>query len=221
MEKRKVVVLFLLFASFIWQPLNAQFSVGGGLSSFHGLNIDVNRFGLNVFVESPRTTNNTLMVRASIMLPDKNTKTSEVEKIDPNDFSIPTKVEAEAVSKTSYFAVDGGTRFYLINDYDIGFAVYGGGHLKGILSSYSATYRLPDSLDANDYNTQTQDKSFSLLFGFGGNIGVKYQLPLRGALLFDFGAEIITGLYDPNLILTNEISPLSFFFNLSYRFDWY
>jgi hypothetical protein len=204
----------------------AQYSIGGGLSSFHGVNMPVNRFGFNVFAEVPRTSTNTLFVRATYMLPVKDPRTASVSG---KQGVTPSIVEADIVAKTSYFAVDGGTRYYFVNDYDIGIGIFAGGHIKGIISSYSAEYRLPGSLNIDDYETSDFPAQpltdlrpqYSLLFAFGGTVGVKYQLPLRGALTLDFGLEVITRLYDPYAILGNDISPLSFSLNLGYRFDWY
>ncbi len=55
----------------------------------------------------------------------------------------------------------------------------------------------------------------------GLNLGIKYQLPYRGALTFDIGAEYVLALYDAAQFMGNELTPISFFANLSYRFDWY
>ncbi|RFC53778.1 hypothetical protein [Brumimicrobium aurantiacum] len=204
-----------------------QYSIGGGLSSFHGLNTDVNRFGLNAFAEVPKFSDATLLVRASYMFPESASQTADIEAIDFN--TTPSKLTADVVTSTSYFAVDGGTRYYFINDYDVGFSLFAGPHIKGILSSVRVDYKLPSGINPDDYQTSSNpqqpltglEPQYSLLFAFGGTAGVKYQLPYRGALMFDMGVELITGLYDPYTILGREISPLSFSFNLGYRFDWY
>lgn len=224
----KLIIVFLsvLFA-FISNSGLSQYSLGGGISSFHGLNIGINRIGINGFVELPKDNDVTLFIRGTYMLPVKDSRMADIEAID---FGItPAKAEADIVAKTSYFAIDGGTRHYFINDYDVGFALFAGPHIKGILASYSVDYRVPNGLDPNDYkpvgtNEQSLtglDPQYSLLFAFGGTVGVKYQLPYRGALMFDLGLEIVTQLYDPYSILGNDISPLSISFNLGYRFDWY
>jgi len=224
----KIIIGFIsIFFISIGNYSLSQFSVGGGLSTFHGLNTTVNRKGLNAFVEVPRSSDVTFLLRATWMLPVEFAVTSDVEAKDLT--TTPSKIEAEEVSKTSYFAIDGGTRNYFINDYDIGVSVFAGAHVKGILSSYSSNYRIAGGLDPNDYQTTdfpaqeltSSNPLYSLFFAFGGTIGVKYQLPYRGALMFDMGLELVTRMYDPTSILGNEISPLSFSFNLGYRFDWY
>lgn len=227
-NKITVVFLSVLFASISSLGL-AQYSIGGGVTSFHGLNTKINRFGLNAFVEVPKASDITLLVRAAYLFPEKDSRIAEIEAKDFN--TTPSKSEADLVAKTTYFAIDGGTRHYFINDYDIGIALFAGPHIKGILASYSYDFRVPSGLNPDDYQTVAVngpsqplsgvDPQYSLLFAFGGTVGVKYQLPYRGAIMFDLGLEIVTGLYDPSYILGNDIAPLSFSFNLGYRFDWY
>ncbi|PWH86379.1 hypothetical protein [Brumimicrobium oceani] len=230
MGNKIAILIISTFFALISNFSQAQYSLGGGISSFHGLNLDINRMGLNGFVELPKANDITLMVRAAYMFPVKDSRTADIEA---KNFNIkPAKSEADIVAKTSYFAVDGGTRHYFINDYDVGFSLFAGPHIKGILASYSVDYRVPSGLNPSDYQTiatgsaPAQDLNslrpqYSLLFAFGGTVGVKYQLPYRGALMFDFGLEIVTQLYDPAYILGYDISPLSFSMNLGYRFDWY
>ncbi|HLV42536.1 MAG TPA: hypothetical protein VKY37_09665 [Brumimicrobium sp.] len=226
MDKRYLIAALMFVFTSISTLSTAQYSLGGGLSSFHGVNLPISRVGVNFFAEVPRTPENTLFIRAAYMLPNSDSRSTFVSG---KQGVTPSMTEADLVAKTSYFAIDGGTRYYLFNQYDIGFAVFAGGHIKGILSSYSARYRMPGSLDINDYETSDfpaqpltgLSPQYSLLFAFGGNVGVKYQLPMRGALTFDFALELITRLYDPYTILGNDIAPLSFSFNLGYRFDWY
>lgn len=220
-----VGLLVVAFASLTGVGFS-QYSIGGGISSFHGLNLPINRYGINVFAEIPRSNENTLLVRAVYLFPNKDIRT---EAVSGKPGVTPSMVDADLVAKTSYFAIDGGTRHYILDDYDVGFSLFGGGHIKGILASYRASYRLPNNLDIDDYETSSYppqplnsfQPQYSLLFAFGGTVGAKYQLPVRGALTFDFGLEIITRLVDPYLILGNDISQLSFSFNLAYRYDYY
>lgn len=224
---KKIIIIGFIFLM-VGLPLKgiAQYSIGGGVSTFLGLNVPTKRFGFNLFGEFPRSRRNTFTIRATYMLPVKNI---EMIGVSAKEAGIsPAFVNAERILKTTYFAIDGGTRYYFINDYDIGFALFAGGYLKGILSSYSATYNIQgDHINPNNYvdpNGQALNNikpSFSALFAFGGMVGVKYNIPGRGAIVFDLGLEIISRLMDPYGILGREISPLSMQLNLAYRFDWY
>lgn len=228
MERKYLIGLFTFVLITLTNCGFSQYSIGGGGSAFLGLNNPISRFGFNAFVEIPRTKSNTLMIRTAYMLPIKDDDNVSVYSGAGNEGA-----KATLETKTSYLAIDGGSRYYFINDYDLGFSMFAGGYLKGILSSYNATYRMKGGENINDYNSAYYDdgqvvpvappgydRKFSVLFAFGGTVGAKYQLP-RGALVFDLGIEIITRLLDPSGILGNEISPLSLNLNLAYRFDWY
>lgn len=229
MARKYIIGLLTVVLSFFSTATYAQWSLGAGASSFHGLNLPIHRYGFNVFVEIPRSPNNSFMVRAAYLLPN----IAEGQSVTVNAIGTaqPSATTAMANSKTTYFAVDGGSRIYLFNDYDIGTSMYVGGYIKGIISSYKATYRMTDkTLDPSEYAlsvppyTTLDSKSgkalYSMFFSFGGSVGVKHQLP-RGALMFDAGIELVSPLMDPSGILRNEIMPLSFSLNLAYRFDWY
>lgn len=200
---------------------HSQYSIGGGMSTFHGAGIDITRYGVNLYYETPRTEVNTFYFRPTLMIPQKN---SNITSVEANSFGVsPQKLEGvRVIDKTSYFSVDGGTRIYFLNTYSGGISLYGGGHLKGIISAYSREYDISDgSIDPQDYDIQNIGPDPALLFSFGGNFGAKYQLPYRGAIVFDIAVDLISGIYDPQNILGNEISALSISFNLAYRFDWY
>ncbi len=199
--------------------VHAQYSAGFGLSSFHGANTDINRVGFNAFLEMPNSDVRTSYYRATFLIPQRSESNTQIDALDFG--TQPQKIDAREIARTSFFSVDGGQRVYFINDYDIGFAVYGGFHLRGILSSFSREYILPDSIAAEEYDTEPIPREFSLLVSFGANVGVKYQLPTRGALNLDFTLDVVSRIFDPQFILGQEISPLSFSVNLAYRFDWY
>lgn len=215
----KIKGLFLVIVFFCSAVAYGQYSAGIGLSTFHGANIDINRFGFNAFFEQPNSDIRTTFFRATYMFPQKNESETQIEALDFG--TQPQKVDARQIAKTSFFSVDGGNRIYFLNDYDIGFALYGGFHLRGILSSFSREYIVPDTINVEEYNTNELPPQYSLLISFGVSAGAKYQLPLRGAINLDFTLDVISRLYDPMGILGQEISPLSVSVNLAYRFDWY
>lgn len=227
--ENKLKILVLVVFSAISTLSFGQYSVGGGFSTLHGAGIDITRYGLNLYYETPRTEVNTFYLRANYMLPQKITNTTSLEANSPS--VSPQKIDGVRFQdKTSFFSIDGGTRIYFINTYDAGFSLYGGGHLKGIVSSWDRKFDVSNDIntdeysyviEGNYYNVNDLEPSYALLFSFGGNFGAKYQLPYRGAIVFDLALDLISRLYDPAQILGQEISPLSLSFNLAYRFDWY
>lgn len=228
MENKLKIIAIAIF-SILTTLSFGQYSIGGGITTVHGAGIDITRYGLNAYYEVPRTEVNTFYIRPSLMLPQKfesNNGSIEVTDEAFNQGVSPSVISnLRSVQKTSFFSVDGGTRIYFINTYDAGFSLYGGGHLKGIISNFSEEVDIssletnPD-FDPNNYNIP-ENSAYALLFSFGGNFGAKYQLPYRGAIVFDLALDLISRLYDPMQVLGNEISPLSLTFNLAYRFDWY
>lgn len=209
--------LFFIFLCLIVSYSNAQYSAGGGFSVYKSINSDVTWQGIHGLIEFPRTESNTFFLRGTFMFPKK---INEIAYATAVDFSVaPQQIEIDRTRKSSFLSIDGGNRTYFINTYDAGISPYFSSHARGIVGSYSESY--------SDYDTEKYmapssfDKATSVLFGMGLNIGVKYQLPYRGAVHFDIGAEYVLALYDAAYMMGIEISPISFFLNTSYRFDWY
>lgn len=222
---KKIIILFLVL-SFIG-TVHSQFSAGGGLSSFVGIGNSFQgesfrtRYGINMFYEQPRNEINTFYLRTMITLPINNFDSINISK-KPDQFSTPGP-SVKTISlrrRTTMFSIDGGTRTYFFNTFEMGTAFYGSLHLRGIIASYGEEL---SEFDETIYEPSNPpfEKEFALLMGIGGNLGVKYQLPYRGSLTFDIALDLIRRLHDPAFILGNDISPLSFTFNLAYRFDWY
>ena len=212
-------ILILLFVAFCFYG-NAQYSIGVGPGTFNSLNAGFTRVGLNVFYEKPRNERNTFFLRGLITIPvTSSTDTVLVTKTDIN-VEGPTFKPVPLDRITSLISVDGGNRTYFYNTYEVGLAIYGNAHFRGMIATYNE--RLGD-YDESIYQPDSEPtgRSWSLLAGFGGNLGVKYQLPYRGSLNFDISADYIRAIVDPSFILGNEIGFLSLSLNLSYRFDWY
>ena len=102
----------------------AQMSISGGTGILNGIGTQRNSFGFNLGLELPRSSDLTFFVRASAFLPnqDSTTRYANMTAIDvatsPYTLSVPYNVR----SHTYY--IEGGTRSYMLNDYDNGFALY-------------------------------------------------------------------------------------------------
>lgn len=223
MKKIVVVIIVLLFVS----SIKAQFSVGIGPSSFVGIGSSpsgegfATRYGISAFYEQPRNEINTFYLRGILTLPINrfdSLNVSHKPNVPPG--SGPSVLTVDLRRRTTMFSIDGGTRTYFFNTYEVGTAFYGSLHLRGIIASYNE--------ELGEYDESIYEPSnpipgiqYSLLMGVGGNLGVKYQLPYKGIITFDAAIDLIRRLHDPAFILVNDISPLSLTFNLAYRFDWY
>jgi hypothetical protein len=182
--------------------------------------------GLHGFVEIPRSESNTFFLRMTGMFPQKN---STFETMNATAYEFATSpqqipVDVERLSKVSFISIDGGNRTYFNNTYDAGVSLYFSSYARGIFGTSRSDVRVSEFDDVK-YQSPVEassNKANSVFLGMGANIGVKYQLPYRGAIMFDIGAEYVLGLYDAaGFFQYGELSQISFFANLSYRFDWY
>jgi hypothetical protein len=204
----------------------AQYSIGGGYSIYKSLGAIVTWQGLHGFVEIPRSESNTFFLRMTGMFPQKN---STFETMNATAYEFATSpqqipVDVERLSKVSFISIDGGNRTYFNNTYDAGVSLYFSSYARGIFGTSRSDVRVSEFDDVK-YQSPVEassNKANSVFLGMGANIGVKYQLPYRGAIMFDIGAEYVLGLYDAaGFFQYGELSQISFFANLSYRFDWY
>lgn len=224
MRKFSSITVVLMLFNFVG---HAQYSAGGGYTIYKSLNSTVTWQGLNAFLEVPRTESNTFFVRATMMLPQNNTNElslyATAYELSTSPQQVP--VDVEQISRTSFFSIDGGNRTYFVNTYDAGIAPYVGSNVRGILGTAKSSVRTTSDFDSEKYQspvTESSDKTSSIFVGMGVNAGVKYQLPYRGAINFDIGVEYVLALYDAaEFFQYGELTPISFFANLSYRFDWY
>ncbi len=212
--------LFIFILIFSGQYSISQYSLGGGITAMSGFDDSPTFVGVNGFYEAPRNELQTFFIRAGLFLPKRFFDETNVEAIDFDNPPTPFVKTVDLQRRTTLITLDGGNRMYLYNTYDAGLALYGGINLKGLLATYSE--RLGE-YDETLYQPSdgVMPRSTSLLLSFGGNIGVKYQLPYRGALVFDIGLDLIRRMHDPAFILGNEIAPLSYTINIGYRFDWF
>lgn len=222
----KKISLILSIVFMLHLSSKAQYSLGGGYTMYQSLGGLVTWQGLNGFFEIPRNESSTFFLRMTGMFPQKNT-TFQTMNATAYEFATSPQqvpVDVERMNKVSFFSIDGGNRTYLNNTYDAGVSIYFSNSVRGIFGSSRSEVSVSD-YDEDKYQSpieSSSNKANSVFLGMGANIGVKYQLPYRGAIMFDIGAEYVLGLYDAaEFFKYGEITQISFFANLSYRFDWY
>lgn len=208
-------ILYIVLVIFMPLIAVAQYSIGGGFIAKSCLNSSYNWNGLHAFVELPRTEVNTFYIRASLMLPIRSADSVNVTAVD---FSVsPQQMRVGVNQRSTYFSIDGGNRTYFMNSYDAGIAPYFASQFRGILGGFSEQF---SDFDETKYSAPSVfGRRNSVFIGMGVNIGLKYQLPLRGALTFDLGAEYIMTLFDNAQMMGAEFTPIGLFFNVAYRFD--
>jgi hypothetical protein len=228
-------ISLLLFALSLTFQSNAQLSYGGGLSLTRFFNTQsiqnqsLSMPGLHAHIEIPRSGDVTLYGRVSYLFPKANydTLTSYVTAINPN--ANPYILAVNSRFKTSYFTLEGGNRYYIGNDYDNGFAGYGG---SGIILGLGKVYKAYDSKDVSgQYNwEQTHqadpaDISEGRLFTLGGYLqgGVKYTIPAIGTIYTDVTLNylLLANANNNTAASTEYLSPLFFNFAVGFKKDLY
>ena len=207
----------------------SQVSLNLGLGPLKGFGVPKSFFGFHGGVELPRNNDVTFYLRLGYYLPKKedNIMTEYVTAIDLT--TNPSTLGVQYQSSTNYTTIEGGTRYYLGNDYDNGFSIYGGSNFMLIINSVKNNYEKYDYTGVyeweNNYelpqNTEDKGKIISVALGLQG--GVKYTFPARGTIYAD-----ITGSYalfakasNNTAANSNLYAPMIFIFNVGYRKDLY
>ena len=145
----KYIILLLLQFMLVLE-LTAQFSYGGGLNLTRFFNTQtiqnqsLSMPGIHGHLEIPRSGDVTLYGRVSYLFPKANydTLTSYVTAIDDN--INPYILAVNSRFKTSYLMIEGGNRYYIGNDYDNGFAGYGGSGISVGIGQVRKSYESTD-----------------------------------------------------------------------------
>jgi hypothetical protein len=230
----KIFCAFLIFLLCQLQ-LKAQISYGGGLNLtkfMDAQSIQAQKLimpGFHAHFEIPRSGDLTLYGRIIYALPKANfdTLTSYVTAINPN--VNPYILAVNSHFKTSYFTIEGGNRYYIGNDYDNGFAGYGG---SGIVLGLGKVEKIYDKTDVTGQysweQTHQVDQNEILkgqLFTFGGYLqgGLKYTIPAIGTIFSDVTLNylLLANANNSVAISTDYLSQLYFNFAIGFKKDLY
>ena len=207
----------------------SQVSLNLGLGPLKGFGVPKSFFGFHGGIELPRNNDVTFYLRLGYYLPKKEEQstTTNVTAIDLT--TSPYNLSVSYLTSTNYTTIEGGTRYYLGNDYDNGFSIYGGSNFMLILNSVKRNYEKYDLTGLynweNDYvlpeSEEVKGTIISVALGLQG--GVKYTFPARGTIYAD-----ITGSYalfakasNNTAANSNLYAPMIFIFNLGFRKDLY
>jgi hypothetical protein len=225
-------LLFILIGVLIQNNLSAQISFGGGLSLTNFMNTtgqpqeSLSMPGFHGHIEIPRSGDVTLYGRVNYLLPKANnqTITNFLTAIDPT--TNPSAVAVNSRYKTNYFLFEGGNRYYIGNDYDNGFAGYGG---SGLVLGIGKVKKSFDKLSVtgvaweNTYQIDPTEILEGRIFAVGGFLqgGLKYTMPAIGTIYTDLSAYYLLLANGSNSTAsqTDFISPFFFNFTLGFRKD--
>ena len=223
--------LFFLLLLSPWTSLLAQVSFSAGTGFISGLGTERKSYGAHIGFELPRSSDLTFFLRGYAFLPynEKDTNYANMTALDLS--TTPYTITVPFTQKSNCFYVEGGTRSYMLSDYDNGFSLYGGSIFGFGINTTSAKFSRYDYTNtyewegkyqlSNGANTPTKGSIYYLALGLQG--GMKYTIPIRGTIYFD-----VTGTYSILNVANNAAaensmtySRINFLVQLGYRKDLY
>lgn len=221
--------LFLLHFIGISLLFNAQVSIDGGTGILQGFGTQRVNYGLHLGVEIPRSSDLTFFMRASFFLPVKEKDTSYVNMTAIDLTTTPYTLSVPFTQQSSSMFIQGGTRSYMINDYDNNFSLYGGSVFGIGINTTQAKFSRFDYTNTYEWEGKyelpnggdTKGSIYYVALGLQG--GMKYTIPIKGTIYLD-----VTGLYSVIDLANNSAgeasmtySKINFLVNLGYRRDLY
>jgi hypothetical protein len=221
----------LSFSVCISVSLNAQVSLSAGTGIVNGFSTDKSFFGLHLGVELPRNNDVTFYGRFGhyFSRPDDVQNTGTVILQDLTNTTLPYQLQVHYSSTFNYTTFEGGTRYYIGNDYDNGFSAYGGTNFMLLFNTVKLEYEKEDITGthkwADDYALSSTDEDRGVIIGLALGIqgGLKYTIPAVGTAYFDVSGQysIIGQANNATASNTNLYSPLFFVFTVGFRKDLY
>lgn len=216
--------LLILFAVLLAGGAQAQVGISGGGGLLKGFGQPRPWGGLHIGVEIPRDDAVSIYGRFSHYFAQANQDSvyASAEARDPSTF--PSVIGVSGVSGMNYNILEGGTRYYLGDGYDFGWAAYGGSNLMLVFNKVKNQYQ---GFDETLYKlSDGYDRTGSIFsLGFGLNGGVKYSMEEVGTFYFDLALNYIIFGQASNYTASEQFGqnglyrPLLFTFNLGYRRD--
>ena len=225
------IVTRLAFSLLISVSLHAQVSLSGGMGMINGFTSDNSFLGLHGGFELPSNNDITFYARVGhyFSQQDDNPGTSSVTLIDWTDNTMPFQLQVQNNSTFNYTTIEGGTRYYIGNDYDNGLSAYGGTNGMLVFNQVKIQHDKTDitgTYEWEDYytlSTAGEDRGVWINIALGLQGGVKYSIPALGTVYFDVSGQYII-LGQPNNLIaqsTNQFSQLFFVFTVGFRKDLY
>ncbi len=214
----------------------AQIGVSGGLAAVRGFGSGKTYPGLSLGVELPNFSDMTFYLRGTLSLPKSETLTdgspsfSSTYVSQTTSLNLPSSLTINYQTTFNYGTIEFGTRRYIGNDYDNGFALYGGSDFMLILNSVKRKYEKTDYTGTYEWekynytlpaNEPSSGRIVCLAIGVEG--GMKYTFPGQGSVFADITANYsLLALPNNNTAAnTNLYSPFIMIFNVGYRKEFY
>lgn len=218
--KKLLVILVLAMAGNSF----AQIGVSAGGSMLKGFGKPRPWGGIHFGIEVPRDDAISIYGRVTQHFKQENQDSISTTVIARDFNTSPYTKLVSGISSMNYTVIEGGTRYYLGDGYDFGWAAYGGSNFSLIFNTVKTNYQdFDETLYEFQDGSSRKGSIFSLAFGLGG--GAKYSLEEVGTFYFDLGLSYIL-LFQPSNAMAQAqfnsnglYSPLLFNFNLGFRRD--
>jgi len=222
------------------QAINAQVSISAGTGFLRGFQSEKSFFGVHGGFEIPRNNDVTLYGRVGQYFARNEDQMQTTTMFSPDLMAQPYSINVNYFQSFNYTTLEGGTRYYIGNDYDNGFSGYGG---SNFLLAFNTVKRDYDKQGSYTYlngegqlvtemydwegvyqmgeGEETSGRIISFALGLQG--GVKYTIAGIGTVYFDISAQYnIAGVPNNQTAQNTALySPLYFIFNVGFRKDLY
>lgn len=201
----------------------AQMGVNAGGSMLVGFGSQKTWGGLHLGLEIPRDDAVSIYGRLSHYFGQSSADSIYTSAIARDISTTPYSILVSGTSRMNYTTLEGGTRYYLGDGYDFGFAAYGGSNLMLIFNGVRNEY---EGFDETLYELESSGAQRGTIFslGFGLSGGLKYSLEDVGTFYFDMALGYVIFGQASNSVaeqaaVVGLYRPLLFTFNLGYRRD--
>ena len=219
---KKLLVLIIIALS---GPSMAQIGVSGGGTFMKGFGQPRPWGGLHFGLEIPRDDAVSFYGRVTHHFRQSNRDSIYTNAIARDVTTSPYAIQVAGQSSMNYTMLEGGTRYYIGDGYDFGWAAYGGTNMMLIFNGVKTQYY---GYDEELYELQPgSDRKGSIFsFGFGLAGGGKYTMENVGTIYFDLSLSYLIFGQASNSMAETQFyqdyglfSPLLFNFALGFRRD--
>jgi len=224
--ERKMKNILAAIVLFISTGVGAQVGITGGASSLIAFGNSTPYAGFHLGLEIPRDDAVSFYGKFTHLFNQskRSPYTAYASAIDPTNPVFFQQFGYDV--KMNYNMIEGGTRYYLGNGFDYGFAAYGGSSMKLIFNTVTPDY---DDFNSTDYRLDPAydfaGSIFSIAAGLGG--GIKYSFARYGTFYLDMSIDYMIFSQQSNDYIFSEVyqgtdklwGPLIFGCSLGYRKD--
>lgn len=214
-------LITVIFALCLTGTVSAQAGISVGASMLNGFGRPTPYGGFHLGVEVPRDDAVSIYARLTHHFKHK-TAGTDIQLYAIELTTLPFLANVGTTSSFNYTMLEGGTRYYIGNGYDFGWAGYGGTNIMLAFNSVKT--------DVDEYNETLYEsaddyrgKGSIVNLGVGLSGGVKYTIAGVGTPYFDIGVSYIIMAMASNTIANDgalvHASPLLFNFSLGFRKD--